>query len=106
MAVLTEIRRRARHIFPPVVLACTLGYFAYHTAQGERGLLAWLRLENELKVARVEASVLAEERRQLERRVRLLRPDGLDRDLLEERARVLLNYGREDEVILLFDDLE
>ena len=106
MSVLHEIRRRARQVFPQVLLACTLGYFAYHTMQGERGLLSWLRLENELKVARVESAVLTEERRLLEHRVRRLRPDGLDRDLLEERARVLLNYGLEGEVIILFDDLE
>lgn len=106
MGVLHEIRRRARQVIPQVLLACTLGYFAYHTIQGDRGLLAWLRLENELKVTLVEASVLAEERLQLELRVRQLRPDGLDPDLLEERARVLLNYGRDDEVIILFDDLE
>ncbi len=111
MAMLSEIRRRARHIVPQVVLACTLGYFAYHTTQGERGLLAWLHLEKELRVAESEAAVLAAERvggvgaaarRRLEHRVRLLRPDSLDPDMLEERARALLNYGRDDEVIILF----
>ena len=102
MAMLSEIRRRARHIVPQVVLACTLGYFAYHATQGERGLLAWLQLDKELRVAQSEAVVLAGERRQLERRVRLLRPDGLDPDMLEERARALLNYGRDDELIILF----
>ncbi len=104
MAMLSEIRRRARHIVPQVVLACTLGYFAYHTTQGERGLLAWLQLETELRVAPRAAAVLAAERRRLERRVRLLRPDGLDPDMLEERARILLNYGRDDEVLILLPE--
>ena len=102
--MLSEIRRRARTIVPQVVLACTLGYFAYHTTQGERGLLAWLHLEKELRVAESEAAVLAAERRRLEHRVRLLRPDSLDPDMLEERARVLLNYGRDDEVMILLPE--
>ena len=102
MAMLSEIRRRARHIVPQVVLACTLGYFAYHTTQGERGLLAWLQLEKDLRVAQSEAAVLANQRLRLENRVSQLRPDGLDPDMLEERARALLNYGRDDEVIILF----
>ena len=104
MAMLSEIRRRARHIVPQVVLACPLGYFAYPTTQGERGLLAWLQLDKELRVAQSEAAVLAAERRRLEHRVRLLRPDSLDPDMLEERARVLLNYGRDDEVMILLPE--
>ena len=102
MAMLSEIRRRARHIVPQVVLACTLGYFVYHTTQGERSLLAWLQLEKDLRVAQSEAAVLANQRLRLENRVSQLRPDGLDPDMLEERARALLNYGRDDEVIILF----
>ena len=103
MALLREIRRRSRQVVPQVMLACTLGYFAYHTVQGERGVLAWLRLEKELSVAEARVAVLERERTNLERRVGLLRPDSLDPDLLEERARALLNYGAEDEVLVLFD---
>ena len=103
MALLREILRRSRQVVPQVMLACTLGYFAYHTVQGERGVLAWLRLEKELSVAEARVAVLERERTNLERRVGLLRPDSLDPDLLEERARALLNYGADDEVLVLFD---
>jgi hypothetical protein len=51
MALVHEIRRRGRHILPPVLLAATLGYFGYHIIQGERGVLAWLQLEKELRIA-------------------------------------------------------
>lgn len=101
MALVREIRRRARQVVPQVVLAATLGYFAYHTIQGERGVLAWLRLEKELRVAEANAAVLAAERARLEHRVSLLRPDSLDPDLLEERARLLLNYAREGDIMIL-----
>lgn len=101
MALVHEIRRRGRHILPQVLLAATLGYFGYHIVQGEHGVLAWLQLEKELRIALANAAVLAEERAQLEHRVSLLRPNSLDPDLLEERARVVLNYARDDEMLIL-----
>ena len=104
MALVRELRRRSRQVVPQVLLACTLGYFAYHTIQGERGVLAWLRLEKDLSVAEARATVLERERTNLQHRVALLRPDSLDPDLLEERARALLNYGAAGEVLVLFDD--
>ena len=101
MALVHEIRRRGRHILPPVLLAATLGYFGYHVIQGERGVVAWLQLEKDLRVARANAAVLSQEKAQLEHRVRLLRPNSLDPDLLEERARVVLNYARDGEMLVL-----
>lgn len=101
MALVHEIRRRGRHILPQVLLAATLGYFGYHIIQGEHGILAWLQLEKELRIARANAAVLDQEKTQLEHRVQLLRPDSLDPDLLEERARVVLNYARDDEMLVL-----
>lgn len=104
MAMLREIRRRARQIAPQVLFACTVGYFAYHAVQGERGLLAYLHLQQELKQATAVESELAAQRAELEHRVKLLRPDSLDPDMLEERARKVLNYAREDEVVVLLDE--
>ncbi len=48
MVVLREIRLRAHKIVPPVVAACLLAYFAFHTLQGEHGWLAWRHLKQEL----------------------------------------------------------
>lgn len=101
MALVHEIRRRGRHILPPVLLAATLGYFGYHIIQGERGVLAWLQLEKDLRLAQANAAVLGQEKTQLEHRVSLLRPNSLDPDLLEERARVVLNYARDGEMLVL-----
>ena len=40
------------------------------------------------------------ERRRLERRVALLRADGLDMDMLDEQARSSLGVARTDEIII------
>ena len=101
MIIVAELRKRARHVVAPVLGACLMGYFGYHLVQGERGLLAWLRLDNELREAQATAAEVRRERDTLERRVSLLRPDSLDRDLLDERARATLNVARPNEIILL-----
>ena len=100
MALLREIRKRVRQVAFQALFACLVGYFCYHAVQGERGLLAWRHLQLELADARTLNQHLAMEQTALEQRVALLRPESLDPDLLEERARLMLNYGLPDEVIL------
>ncbi len=106
MAVLREIRVKARQIVPPVLAVCVMAYFAYHSIQGDRGFRALVRVQQDLAEARVTEARLAAERAQLQRDVGLLRPDALDPDLLGERARLLLNYGLEDEYVILLPKAE
>lgn len=103
MALIHEIRKRARQGVPQVLLACTLGYFAYHAVEGDRGILSWIRLEDELTRANIQFNNFAVERARLEHRVDLLRAEHMDPDLLEERARVLLNYGHRDDYVIFLE---
>jgi len=98
--MLQEIRRRFGHMVGPLIGLGAVTYFAYHTVEGDRGVLAYLRLHNELLEAEMRLSKVASERQEMERRVLLLRPDHLDPDMLEERARVMLNMGHDGEVVV------
>jgi cell division protein FtsB len=102
VALLSEIRRRARLVIAPVCGISLVGYFSYHLVQGDRGLLAWVRLSQEVKEAKASLGTAEEERRALDRRVNLLRPDHLDRDMLDERARAALNLAAPDERVIFF----
>jgi cell division protein FtsB len=101
MAMVREIRRRARQIAPQVLFACIAGYFAYHAVQGDRGLLAYIQLQQRLDQAKAVDRELDAQRAALQRKVQLLRLDSLDLDMLEERSREVLNYTREDEVVVM-----
>ncbi|MEX2009167.1 MAG: septum formation initiator family protein [Dongiaceae bacterium] len=103
MAVLRELRRRARQIAPPVLGACLVAYFAYHAVQGDRGIIAWLVLNQQIREAETVAAAGAAERATLEHRVALLGPAGLDPDLLDERARIMLGLVQGDELVILLD---
>ena len=76
-------------------------YLAYHTVEGDHGLVAWMRLEEQVRTLEQEVVEARRERVQIERRVTMLRPDSLDPDLLEERARSVLNLGHPDDRIIL-----
>ena len=98
------LRTFGRHLrkFAPTVFAVFLVlYFLFHSIQGDRGLLAWARLSQDLETAQTELAFLKEEQVKLDRRVSHLRRDNLDLDLLEERARVMLNFMRKGEVMIL-----
>jgi len=96
-----DLRRRFRLIIGPLIGASAVVYFGYHTVQGDRGLMAWWRLRHEIAQAELVLAQTEETRAGLERRVALMRPDHLDPDMLEERARLLLNMGHEGEVVVL-----
>jgi len=101
MGLFDEIRNRARHVIGLVLGVSVVTYFAYHVIHGDRGLLAWWQLQQRIDAVKQTAERVSSERQVLEKRVRLLHPESLDRDMLEERARVMLNYGHKDDVIIL-----
>lgn len=98
--MLQDLFRRLRHVLGPMIGFGAVAYFAYHTVEGDRGVLAWVRLKNEILEAELQLAKVATDRQALEHRVLLLRPDHLDPDMLEERARAMLNMGRDDEVVI------
>src|SRR5512134_3397181 len=87
-------------IFP--LLACgAAGYFAYHLQTGDHGLEARTALQGRKDVLEGELAGLTEVKQRLERDVSLLRPESLDPDMLDERARAILNLAHQDDLIML-----
>ncbi|MDX2221562.1 MAG: septum formation initiator family protein [Rhodospirillaceae bacterium] len=81
---------KLRQVLGPLLGAALMAYFAYHAVQGDRGLMAWWNLRFELERVDAELAAISIEKQALEHRVSLLRPESLDRDMLEERARIML----------------
>jgi cell division protein FtsB len=76
-------------------------YFSYHLVHGERGYFAWRGIEQKIAVAEVKLEQQTAERTALENRVKRLRPESLDLDMLDERARVVLGFAKPDERVLI-----
>lgn len=98
--MLRAIRHRLRHVMGPLLGLTAVVYFAYHTVEGDRGVLAWMRLKIQLSDAESQLAKVSSERQELDHRVQLLRPDHLDPDMLEERARAMLNMGHDGEKVI------
>ena len=87
-------------IFP--LLACGVGgYFGYNLEIGDHGLTARADLERRKEVLEGELAGLEDVNTRLERDVALLRPESLDPDMLDERARAILNLAHPDDVVIL-----
>ncbi|MBL26577.1 MAG: hypothetical protein CMM50_03365 [Rhodospirillaceae bacterium] len=96
--------RILKQVALPVLSSCAIAYFGYHTVQGDRGLMAYLRISGEIDQAKSLYASLREEHVQLQHRVSLLGRGGLDPDLLDERARAVLNYAAPGELVFYYTD--
>jgi cell division protein FtsB len=76
-------------------------YFAYHLIHGERGYFALKGVEQKRADSRARHAAIIAERAALETRVRQLRPNSLDLDLLDERARHVLGFVRPEERVVI-----
>ncbi len=100
MSLILELRRRGRQVIGPTFGALMVGYFLFHAVQGDRGILAWAALKQEVAEAGQTLEALAAARGEMETRVGLLRSDSLDRDLLDERARIVSGLVHSSEIVI------
>jgi len=98
-------RRRLRAVLTALCLytmaALLIGYFGVNAFTGNRGLKAKSDIDRQIGELTVELDRLKAERSVWERRVSLLRSDRIDPDMLDERARALLNVVHADDVVIL-----
>jgi cell division protein FtsB len=106
MTVPLELQKRLRQVIAPIIGACVFGYFIYHAVQGDRGIMAWLQISQQLAESRAALAVLTVEHEEIQRRVSLLSPSSLDPDLLDERARIMLNVAEPDDRLVIIKDAE
>lgn len=90
-----------RRLVVPVLVLAVAAYFAHYALSGDRGLGARERVEARIAQAKTKLAEVTGERERLERRVNALKADHLDPDMLDERAREILNLARPDDVIVV-----
>jgi len=101
MGLIEELRRRAKHVVGPLFGIVVVSYFAYHTVHGDRGVYAYLQMRDRVAVAEQRLHTLQAEKHHWESRVKLLYPESLDRDMLDEQVRIMLGYARADDLVVL-----
>lgn len=97
---------KIKEILAPFFVTIMFFYFVYHIFQGDRGVRAWVKLNKELKQNEIILEGLEAEKIIIEKQVYLMRPDSLDVDILEEKAKQVLNFAKPNEVLIKKDSFE
>ena len=98
-------RKRLRSILNTLALyalaALLIGYFGTNAYNGDRGLKAKEDIDRQMATLTGELDRLKAEQARWERRIALLKSDDLDPDMLDERARILLDYADPNDLTLI-----
>jgi cell division protein FtsB len=98
------VRKRLRAVLTALGLyagaALLIGYFGVNAYTGAHGLRAKQDLMLQLNELSQELNNLKLEHAQLSHRLSLLRADRLDPDMLDERARAMLDYVHPNDLTL------
>ena len=95
------VRTRLRAVLFPLSLYAFSGavssYFVWHAVNGERGLKATVSAKARLRDLQTELSAIQTQTGKMRVKVAAMQPDAIDRDLLEEQARLTLGrIGRNE----------
>jgi cell division protein FtsB len=102
MSLISELRRRTRHVVGPTLGALLVLYFASHAFEGDRGALAWMQLHQRVDDAAADLAGTEAKRRELATRVSRLRAESLDPDLLDERARIMTGLVHPSDLVVYY----
>jgi len=98
-------RKRLRSILNALTLyilaALLIGYFGINAFNGAHGLKAKKDIDRETATLSADLSQLRSERTQWEHRIALLKSDDIDADMLDERARALLDYVDPNDLVMM-----
>ena len=100
MAFGRDLKRRMKAAVAPMIFLSLVGYFGWNVVQGNRGLLAYAQRQQLLAQAQADQAKAQAERDAWERRVAGLRSKHIDADMLDERARAMLNLAEPSDIIV------
>ena len=94
---------KVRPLLLPLGCLFVMGYFAYHAVEGDYGLFALGKLKDRVAELESELAAARAERDRMESHVALMRPESLDRDMIDERAREALNMADAKDLVIFLD---
>ncbi|KOF22440.1 cell division protein [Ensifer adhaerens] len=93
-------KRKLGRLVLPLIAVAFLSYFGYHSIHGGYGLKATEQFDRQIVERQARLDELTKQRTTLEREVQLMSDGSLERDMLDEKARLALNMSRSDEIVI------
>lgn len=94
---------RVRPLLLPFCCLLVMSYFAYHAVEGDYGLFALGKLKDRVASLEAELAIARADRERLGAHVGLMRPESLERDMIDERAREALNMANAKDIVIFLD---
>jgi cell division protein FtsB len=99
------VRTRLASILLPLAFHCLSGavggFFVWHAFHGERGIAADLEYRRQMADVETQLKKVRAEKAEWQKRINLLRGPEIDRDLLDEEARNLLNRLNKADLLVI-----
>ena len=103
MATRQRKQSKVRPLLLPFLCLLIMGYFAYHAVEGDYGLFALGKLKERQALLEAELTTARAKREEMESHVSLMRPESLERDMIDERAREALNMADAKDLVIFLD---
>lgn len=104
MKIVFFAKRILGAILPPAIFLSMTGYFIWNSIHGDHGIKAYqqqLKLEQQAELALQDAH---KEQDIWKKRVVGLGENALDKDLLDERSRAMLNMSEKGDLVIPYGD--
>lgn len=98
--IFTFLGHLCQNLLPACFFLLLAFYFIWSRGEGPHGSKASILYEQQLKEAQKQLSQSKQEEDNWLNHVKSLGPQALDRDLLDERSRAMLNHSTVDEIII------
>ncbi len=99
------LKRQAKAALPPLLFLALAGYFAANATRGDLGLRAYAARGQDLARAEAARAEAEADVATWQRRVASLRAEHLDADVIDERARAMLNLADPDDIVVPYGAL-
>ena len=95
-----SVKNGLRAMILPALFMSLVAYFLWNATQGDRGLQAYAFRQEQLRSVQADLAKAQTDQAGWERRVSELRSQHLDPDMLDERARSMLNLADPADIVV------
>lgn len=86
-----------------IILLLLILYFIYHFFSGHHNILSLFEIDKNKHTLDKEVENLKKQKEKLSKKIKIMQPQSLDKDLLEEKARKDLGKIKEGETVYYYE---
>lgn len=86
-----------------IILLSLISYFIYHFFSGNHSILSLFEIDKNKQTLDTEVENLKKQKEKFRKKIKIMQPQSLDKDLLEEKARKDLGKIKEGETVYYYE---